>query len=213
MMTVYRPTKFIINLNTNVHCVIACTARTTMLNKQKSYHFFALSSCFYWIPNIQTQNNYHKCQNDTIKWLYNMVSKLIGRRHGKQHGAYLMRKCTNMTISTTHTYTRAYVILHEDVIKWKHFLRYWPFVWGNHRSPLNSPQKGKWHGALMFSLIFARINGWVNNREAGDLRRHRGHYDVTVMDFGAPTCYIWCVYLLIPGGGQTHDFTIACRVF
>ena len=36
-------------------------------------------------------------------------------------------------------------------------------------------------GALMFSLICTRINGWVNNREAGDLRRNRAHYDVTVM--------------------------------
>ena len=34
----------------------------------------------------------------------------------------------------------------------------------------------------MFSLIYTRINGWVNNREAGDLRRHRIHYDVIVMD-------------------------------
>ena len=24
-------------------------------------------------------------------------------------------------------------------------------------------------------------NDWVNNREAGDLRRHRAHYDVSVM--------------------------------
>ena len=40
---------------------------------------------------------------------------------------------------------------------------------------------GQWRGALMFSLICAWINGWVNNREAGDLRRHRAHYDVTVM--------------------------------
>ena len=39
---------------------------------------------------------------------------------------------------------------------------------------------GQWRGALMFSLICAWINGWVNNREAGDLRRHRTHYDVTV---------------------------------
>ena len=37
-------------------------------------------------------------------------------------------------------------------------------------------------GALMFSLICARINGWVNNPEAGDLRSHRSHYDVTVMN-------------------------------
>ena len=33
----------------------------------------------------------------------------------------------------------------------------------------------------MFSLICAGINGWVNNGEAGDLRRHRAHYDVSVI--------------------------------
>ena len=69
---------------------------------------------------------------------------------------------------------------HDDVIKWKHFPRYWPVV---HRWPVNSPHKGKWRAALMFSLICAWINGWINNREAGDLRRHRAHYDVTVMSF------------------------------
>ena len=69
----------------------------------------------------------------------------------------------------------------NDVIKWKHFPRYWPFVRGIHRCPVNSPHKGQWRGALMFSLICARINGWVNNREAGDLRRHGAHHDVTVM--------------------------------
>ena len=53
---------------------------------------------------------------------------------------------------------------------------------GIHRSPVNSPHKGQWRGALMFSLICAWINGWVNNHEAGDLRRHRAHYDVTAME-------------------------------
>ena len=70
---------------------------------------------------------------------------------------------------------------HDDVIKWKHFPRYWPFVWGSHRSPVNSPHKGQWRGALMFSLICVWINGWVNNREAGYLRRYRVHCDVIVM--------------------------------
>ena len=74
-----------------------------------------------------------------------------------------------------------YLDLHDDVIKWKHFPRYWPFVRGIHRSPVNSPHKGQWHGALMFSLICVWINGWVNNREAGDLRRSRAHYDIIVM--------------------------------
>ena len=70
---------------------------------------------------------------------------------------------------------------HDDVIKWKHFPRNWPFVRGIHRFPVNSPHKGQWRGALMFSLICARINGWVNNGGAGDLRRYRAHYDVIVM--------------------------------
>ena len=47
-----------------------------------------------------------------------------------------------------------------------------------HRSPVNSPHKGQWHGALVFSSICTWINGWVNNGEAGDLRRHRVHYDL-----------------------------------
>ena len=62
---------------------------------------------------------------------------------------------------------------HDDVIKWKHFPRNWPFV--------NSHHKGQWRGALMFSLFCVWINGWVNNGEAGDLRRNRGHYVVIVM--------------------------------
>ena len=61
------------------------------------------------------------------------------------------------------------------------FPRYWPFVRGIHRPPVNSPLKGQWRGALMFSLIFVWINGWENNREAVDLRRHRADYDVIVM--------------------------------
>ena len=66
---------------------------------------------------------------------------------------------------------------HDDVIKRKHFPRYWPFVRGIHRSLVNSLYKGQCRGALMFSLICA----WIIAREAGDLRRHRAHYDVTVM--------------------------------
>ena len=80
-------------------------------------------------------------------------------------------------VSTSH----AKILNHDDVIKWKYFPRYWPFVRGIHRWPVNSPHKGQWCGALMFSLICIWINGWVNNREAGDFRRYRAHYDVSVM--------------------------------
>ena len=81
---------------------------------------------------------------------------------------------------------------HDDVIKWKHFPRYCPFVRGIHRSLVNSPHKGQWRGALMFSLTCTRVNGWVNNGEAGDLRRKRARYDVTLM------CWPAKVNILIP---------------
>ena len=48
--------------------------------------------------------------------------------------------------------------------QWKYFPRYWPFARGIHRSPVNSPHKGQWRGALMFSLIRAWTKGWVNKR-------------------------------------------------
>ena len=106
---------------------------------------------------------------------------------------------------------------HDDVIKWKEFPRNWPFVRGIHRSPVNSPHKGQWRGALMFSLICAWINGWVSNRVADDLRHHRAHYDVTVMlkIFGKwwPFCsklnmYVISVYLINLSVCQEQRVTI-----
>ena len=106
--------------------------------------------------------------------------------------ACLLNKMNALRIKTRFKYTclwrPAWIALllwnpriHDDVIKWKRFPRYWPFVHGIHRSPVNAPQKDQWRGALMFSFICVWINGWVNNRKAGDLRRYRAHYDVTVM--------------------------------
>ena len=66
------------------------------------------------------------------------------------------------------------MIYHDDVFKWKHFPRYWPFVRGIHRPPVNPPHKDQWRGAL---------------------RRHRAHYDVIVM---TPTNGAW-----VPSGLYT----------
>ena len=70
---------------------------------------------------------------------------------------------------------------HDDIVKWKHFPSYRPFVRGIHWSLVNSPHKDQWCGALTFSLICAWMNSWVNYHEAGDLRCQRTHYDITVM--------------------------------
>ena len=96
---------------------------------------------------------------------------------------------TNHTRVLPEISTRMIPPLHDDVIKWKHFLRYWPFV-----RRIQFPHKGQWRGALMFTLICARLNEWVNTRKAGDLRRHRAHHDVIVMYFlcvTKPHAIIW----------------------
>ena len=125
---------------------------------------------------------------DTSVWYMNSVLNRLKGVYSVSHGS-------NWTSTTegvreqpkwyngciTHNLNQAAMMIHDGVIKWKHFPRYWSFALGIHRSPVNSPHKGQWRGALMFSLICTWINGWVNKGEAGDLRRHRARYDVTAM--------------------------------
>ena len=81
---------------------------------------------------------------------------------------------------------------HDDVNLWKYSPRYWPFVREIHRSPVDSPHKGQWRGALIFSLICTWTNSWANNRDSNDLRRHRAHYGVSVMKHNKAS-YFWIV--------------------
>ena len=69
--------------------------------------------------------------------------------------------------------------IHDDVIKWKHFPCHWPFVRGGHRSPVDSPHKGQWRRALVSSLMCIWKNAWASSRDAGDLRRHGAHCNVS----------------------------------
>ena len=59
---------------------------------------------------------------------------------------------------------------------------------GIHRSPVNSPHRGQWRGALMFLWSAPWMKGWVNNRKAGDLRRNRARYDVIFITLRP---YLW----------------------
>ena len=79
--------------------------------------------------------------------------------------------------------------INTDISWWRHqmetFSALLALCVGNSPEPVNSPHKGQWRGALMFSLICAWINGWVNNHGADNLGRQRAHYDVIVMYLGA----------------------------
>ena len=68
-------------------------------------------------------------------------------------------------------------------------------LWGG--STGEFPSQNQWRGALLFSLICTWTNGWVNTRDASNLRRHWAHYDVTVMDsLNADPVYMWDAHLV-----------------
>ena len=114
---------------------------------------------------------------------YDVIVMVLSHPSGSSDDAMRCYICLSY-----HWFKQLFITLsHDDVIKWKHFPLYWSFgKWKIHRSPVDSPHKDQWCGALMFSLIWACTNGWANNRYAGDLRRHRAHYGVTVM---STPCY------------------------
>ena len=69
----------------------------------------------------------------------------------------------------------------------------------------NSPYKGQWRGALMFSLICAWISGWINNCEASDFRYYRTHYDVNVMWVKIICSNVNSIYTIkLPYFGETN---------
>ena len=119
-----------------------------------------------WIP-LHGTGFTENCQNDNF-WC---------RQSWRRHIFWFWWSQLSIFINDISISVYKLVLKHDDIIKWKHFPRYWPFVRGIHQS------KGQWRWALMFSLICTQINGWVNNGEAGDLRCHRAHYDLTVMNY------------------------------
>ena len=109
------------------------------------------------------------------------ISKLHPSPGDQQWQHWLCGMSLNRSLSSARSNSTA--CAHDDVIKWKHFPRYWPFVRGIHRSPVNSPNKGQWRGALMFSLIYAlnkRLGkqswGWWFETTSRPLWRHCNKY-------------------------------------
>ena len=77
--------------------------------------------------------------------------------------------------------TKLFHSLHNDVIKWKHFPHYWPFIeecTSHWWIPLTKVSDESF---LIFSLMCTWINNWVNSSEAGDLRHYCAHHEVIVM--------------------------------
>ena len=83
-------------------------------------------------------------------------------------------------------------IPYDDVIKWKHFPRYWPFLRRNHRSPVNSPTKANDAELWFFYLrpnkrLSKQSWGWCFETPSHSLWRHcNGHLTTPHQRYGAP---------------------------
>ena len=76
--------------------------------------------------------------------------------------------------------------MYYDVMTWKHFPCYWSFCAGN--SPVTCEFPSQRPVTWSFEVVFLMLNGWLNNRDAGDWRQHLAHYDGIVM---------WLAYVMI----------------
>ena len=101
--------------------------------------------------------------NRLLQWRRYTKSQFDMACRGKQN-RFKYYIGTNKQILTRLCICELCVISHDGV-KWIHFRRYWSFVKGIHRSPVNSPHTGQRRGALVFSLICAWINGGANHRD------------------------------------------------
>ena len=132
------------------------------------------------VGHLQRKLNHYwrKCLKDVVSKMLSIFVEACWIKHCVLQNQYAKHGM--------HVQKRFCPLEYDDVMKWKHFPHCWPFVRGIHRSPVNSPHKGQWCGALMFSMICVWINVWVNNHEAGNLEAIAPHYDVNIMNVGCP---------------------------
>ena len=153
-----------------------------------------MNSKLFKMPGRTCRNLFQRVVGGQLEISYNLQSlfttsvqvlrqtRIWGRAHSRQCRMRDIAQAMEAVIPRSKDFQCNMLLLNDDAIKLKHFPRHWPCVRGFHPSPVNPPHKGQWRGALMFSLIWAWTcwtNGWENNQDAGHLRRHRAHYDVT----------------------------------
>ena len=113
-----------------------------------------------------------------VLWIVCLVSTILVRLHQLKHKNY--KQCYGIALFCCG------LLLVKFKTWWRHQMELFSALLaicaGNSPVTGDFPHtKDQWRGAMMFSLNYAWINGWVNTREADDLRRHRAHYYVTVM--------------------------------
>ena len=110
-------------------------------------------------------HDYHSDGLLNMKWKrYNSLSTLWKKLHFNHDIWNFDRKYFLVSLDISAWSGREILsrYMYDDVIKWKHFTRYWPLCAGNSPDTADSPRKGQWRGALMcFVLFLSAHEQWV----------------------------------------------------
>ena len=143
--------------------------------------------CFLWGLLLPSTNgvgmiHYWFCHDDTSLAFYEGNPPVTGgfpSQRASNMEPWCFFNVSSNKLLNKHSYVCYLRCHHDDVIKWKHFPRSWPFVRGIHWWPVNSPHKGQWRWALMFSLICVlnkrlskQLWGWWFETPSCSLWRH-----------------------------------------
>ena len=134
------------------------------------------------VSNHQQKDSYFNNFNSS-SWQRHQSSSLLAPLDGNPHTCvFPWQRVSNAESVSILLRHHIWIFVSMSSVISKDFPRYWSFVNGIHRSLVDSPRhKGQWRRPSIFSVIWAWTNGWTNDGDAGDLRRHRAHYVVTVM--------------------------------
>ena len=131
-------------------------------------HCLSYCEAFYWCCGVPSSQA--RCQYKTFGLLMIRLTWQDQRQeiYNKHHSLLSGERWTEQNLCSFE--------LHDDIIKWKHFPRNWPFVQGIHRSPVNSPHKGQWHGVSCDLHLNKRLStqwwGWWFETASRSLWHH-----------------------------------------
>ena len=141
--------------------------------------------CFRILPIIPTTvvTTWDATSDDTKLASWQLLFTMTRVTSKRNHGTIRYKRISNVSIQGS-----VNILAAEGARPWQ--------VTFYMMTSSNGIHRGQWCGALMFSLICAWRNGWVNNRQTGDLRPNCAHYDVIVMSLKS-YARIFCRLLMV----------------